>query len=206
MRIFLLLQADFTPESTSSMQRMCMWNTADILTAEEAENGDAVCCWTGITCKDGHVASILWIHAYSFRVKSVQWFPLHLSSVFISGQNEPKEFSARHLPRSLIECRLTECNLTGTVAVSELPQNLQVINLCVNCFKGPISLTGIRPQLAMLDIRFCAIQKVVVDNDALSPDFFGAMFSKYAGAPSVKVIEAQGRKPDERIQIMPGNF
>ena len=92
------------------------------------------CSWFGVTCEDGHIIKITWIHLFE-EVRgeiNMSMLPSHVE--FLMLENEPirGEADLAHLPNTMNTLSIVNCQVTGTLDFHALPPKIEEITFKKN--------------------------------------------------------------------------
>eukprot|EP00009_Paramoeba_aestuarina_P011070 CAMPEP_0201532348 /NCGR_PEP_ID=MMETSP0161_2-20130828/50152_1 /ASSEMBLY_ACC=CAM_ASM_000251 /TAXON_ID=180227 /ORGANISM="Neoparamoeba aestuarina, Strain SoJaBio B1-5/56/2" /LENGTH=208 /DNA_ID=CAMNT_0047935717 /DNA_START=44 /DNA_END=670 /DNA_ORIENTATION=+ len=136
-----------------------------------------VCEWKGVKCTDDNIVNeIRWVHVAGKTI-DIRWLPPLMTYV---GFDEivplERRLSTRHLPRSLIKCRMVTCSFRGSLDLRCLPERLKELHLGSNKFNGVVDLTNLPETLTHIYLDRNTIDAVLVTNTRLPKSLVRARF------------------------------
>ena len=148
------------------------------------------CEWTFTRCTAGIVDRIL----ISGRKQTVQfnpdWFPATVHTVDINRVSIGTALRTKRLPRSLVHCLMSACELQGRLEMRTLPPALEHLNLGTNRFTGTLFIMNLPRTLTRVYLSFNSFKKVLVANETLPEELREVQIHQPRKAARLKSIDA----------------
>ena len=122
----------------------------------------SICQWHSVKCEASRVVGITLnreIGEY-LRVFDFQWIPRDVRNLIVKHQASTGVFLARMLPRHLFIVKIIACGLEGSPSLTDLPQEISLLDLSGNKFVGTINALFLPKGMVMLDLQGNPLQAV----------------------------------------------
>ena len=185
-------------------QSTCMQNLIRMHTVmykdDQLHTEADACEWKFTQCTAGIVDRIF----ISGRKQTVQfdpdWFRATVHTIEISSVSIGTSLHTRRLPRSLVRCVMTACELQGSLEMRTLPPALERLDLETNRFIGTLFIMNLPRPLRRVHLAFNSFTKVLVVNETLLEELREIQIYQPLKAARLKSIGAG--HVDSRVHTM----
>ena len=174
-------------------------HTSMQLFMEQKITWEDICQRTGITCEENSIRSIAWNHFHQHHY-AIEWLPHSIIELRLEDVDLRGTIDTRKLPQNLALLYLLRNFLEGSVDLDSLPKNVQQIQIFRNNLNGTVSLLALPVNLRVLNLSWNSFDLLVYSNFALPKELAFVLLNHSNGMGRL-CVDLDEQRMDDRIKL-----
>ena len=134
------------------------------------------------------------------RCLSPDWIPNTVRQFGVQGAYINASLRTLLFPREAVILSFVDCELYGKLDFGNLPKDLKRLDLSINLFDGTVFLTSLPKNIELIDLRYNGIGCVYLRNSSLPESLVNVFVCN--GKNKIPIKNLEEGKADRRVQVL----